>query len=212
MDSSKTTAILVILAGGKSSRMGSPKGLLDFKGKPWILAQLEGYTDVNNATAYIGLGFDAAYYFEQIAWFEEAAQKGYNYQGIWVRVIVNDHPEKGPFSTLLSVVLKLPDQQSILVLPIDVPLVSKNELAKLLADESPVVIPVYKDKKGHPVKLSAKVCEKILNIDVNSVEARLDTQIAKLPPSSIKHLSVTDAEVILNINRPEDWKNYLKLG
>ena len=31
---------LILLAGGKSSRMGTPKGLVDYQGQPWLLEQL----------------------------------------------------------------------------------------------------------------------------------------------------------------------------
>ena len=32
--------VLVVLAAGRSSRMGAPKGLLDFHGRPWVAAQV----------------------------------------------------------------------------------------------------------------------------------------------------------------------------
>ena len=64
--------VLIILAGGKSSRMGSPKGLLDFNNKPWILEQISHFKHVNKSKVYIGLGYDNKLYFNAIDWFKKA--------------------------------------------------------------------------------------------------------------------------------------------
>jgi molybdopterin-guanine dinucleotide biosynthesis protein A len=61
--------VLILLAGGKSTRMGSPKGLLDYKGKQWILEQISRYKYVLNPKVYIGLGHDYENYFSAISWF-----------------------------------------------------------------------------------------------------------------------------------------------
>ena len=65
MDASR---VLIILAGGRSSRMGSPKGLLDYHGTPWILEQISRFNCVQNAKVYIGLGYDYEKYVDVIPW------------------------------------------------------------------------------------------------------------------------------------------------
>ena len=39
--------VLILLAGGKSARMGFPKGLLDYHGTFWILEQISRYKYVD---------------------------------------------------------------------------------------------------------------------------------------------------------------------
>jgi len=81
--------VLIILAGGKSSRMGSPKGLLNYQGNPWILEQISRFAKVNNPEVYIGLGYDHELYFELIPWFKKAVNKTYRYKDVQVRIIIN---------------------------------------------------------------------------------------------------------------------------
>ena len=49
---------LVLLAGGKSSRMSVPKGLLNYSGTYWILKQIPRFREIDNQQIGIGLGFD----------------------------------------------------------------------------------------------------------------------------------------------------------
>jgi len=61
-----TNCIGVILAGGKSARMGKPKGLLDFFGSFWLEDQLRRLKLGGIKTVYIGLGYDSNEYFKAI--------------------------------------------------------------------------------------------------------------------------------------------------
>ena len=66
---------LILLAGGRSSRMGTPKGLLDYQGHPWLVEQLRRFKAASGKRAIIVLGFHQAPYFEQIPWLEKAVQQ-----------------------------------------------------------------------------------------------------------------------------------------
>jgi len=49
---------LILLAGGRSSRMGIPKGLLDYHGHPWLLEQLRRFKAVSGKLAVVVLRYD----------------------------------------------------------------------------------------------------------------------------------------------------------
>ena len=66
---------LILLAGGRSSRMGTPKGLLDYQGHPWLVEQLLRFKAASGRQAIIVLGFHQALYFEQIPWLEKAVKQ-----------------------------------------------------------------------------------------------------------------------------------------
>ena len=202
--------VLIILAGGKSSRMGCPKGLLDFNNNPWILEQISHFKHVIKPKVYIGLGYDNDLYFRKIEWFKKAVNNFYFFDGVEVRVVVNPFPEKGSFSTLQAVLKEVEKTKDVLVLPIDVPLLNTKELQELIAVENLVSIPTSNDRNGHPVKLAPPFWNKLIALDVTFNEARLDYQIKSIDTSNITYLSVLDTTIYQNINHREDWLLYKK--
>lgn len=204
------TPILILLAGGKSSRMGTPKGLLDYHGKPWVLEQISRFKDVNSPKVYIGLGYNYELYFVSIPWFKKAINKTHNYNGVEVRVIINHQPQFGAFSTLQTVLRNIEKEVTAIVQPIDVPLFNKDSLRSFIDINKPIVIPVCQDKKGHPVKLKPEFWRTLLSVDRSSNNARLDIQIKEYNTSSIAYHKVTDKSVYQNINTLNKWNNYVK--
>ncbi|MBA4392008.1 MAG: hypothetical protein C0407_00480, partial [Desulfobacca sp.] len=63
---------LILLAGGKSSRMGTPKGLLDYQGNLWLFEQLSRFQAASGKRVVIVLGFHHDQYFEKIPWLRAA--------------------------------------------------------------------------------------------------------------------------------------------
>ena len=202
--------VLIILAGGKSSRMGSPKGLLDFNNRPWILEQISRFKSLKVPKVYIGLGYDNDLYFKNIEWFKKANNDFCVFDGVEVRVVVNPFPERGSFSTLQAVLKEVENTKDVLVLPIDVPILNTKELQELIAIESLVTIPKANGKNGHPVKLASLFWNELLALDINSNEARLDYQIKCIEPSNITYLKVLDPAICQNLNNREDWLLYKK--
>lgn len=208
----KNSPVLILLAGGKSNRMGSPKGLLDYHGVPWILEQIIRFKCFQNPKVYIGLGYDYEKYVEAIPWFNNAIDKSYKYKGAEVNVVINYNPQLGPFSTLQKVLSNIDPKETVIVQPVDVPLLNKQNLSAIINENNIIVIPVCNDRKGHPVKLKFDFWATLLAIDLSSDKARLDTQIKEYNTSSITYLKVSDNTVYQNINTQADWKYYLGLN
>jgi len=203
---SKTT--LIILAGGKSSRMGFPKGLLKHSSTYWVLSQIKNYTEQE---VYIGLGFDYQYYFEAIPWLKKAVESPQMFEQKKVNVVINQTPEFGLFSTLqavLKVLNSTETNKNILALPIDVPLLESSELEKILSKENQIVIPIYNNKKGHPVKLASTFWKSLLKLNVTDKKARLDLQIKKRNASEITFIETNDASILKNLNTPKEWQEF----
>lgn len=199
-------ATLIILAGGKSSRMGFPKGLLKHKNTFWILSQIENFI---GDEVYIGLGYDYQLYFDAIPWLEKAVEKPISLNGKQVNVVLNSSPEFGKFSTLQTVLEKLNNLHQIIVLPVDVPLFSVNEQEKLINNECLISIPTFNNKKGHPVVLAPKFWKLLLQLNATDKDSRLDFQIKKRNASEISLVEVSDALCIRNLNTPKDWKVFI---
>jgi molybdenum cofactor cytidylyltransferase len=201
--------ILIILAGGKSSRMGFPKGLLDYHGKPWILEQISRYSNFKKAKIIIVLGYDKIKYFEQIPWLKDAVNRFHQYSGVEIKVVINKIPKNGAFSSLQIALKSIENKTSVLVLPVDVPLLSKGGLKKIIATKNNIVIPTCEHNNGHPVMLSFKFWKKLLLIDLSSTSARLDYLIQSENTSSINYLNVFEDIVYQNINTSKDWNIFI---
>lgn len=147
----------VVPAAGRSSRMGSPKPLLDADG-PTFLARVVG-TLLQGGCAHV-----------VVAVREEPGPVAAAALEAGARVVVNpepDHPERGgPISSVRAALDVVPaDAAGIVLLPVDHPLVKVETVERLasafLAGEAPVVSPVMAGRRGHPVLLSAALFTEI---------------------------------------------------
>ncbi len=197
---------LVLLAGGKSSRMKTPKGLLKYQENYWLLSQIENF--IGNEV-FIGLGYDYQAYFKAIPWLQNAVTSPVIYQEKKITVIINSSPEFGLFSTIKAVLQKINVKKELFVLPVDVPLFSKENQQQLIDNKSPITIPKFEHKNGHPIKLHSSFWKTLLTVDIKNNEARLDYQIKK-EASITSYVDVTDASCILNLNTPKDWQLFIK--
>ena len=139
------TAALV-LAGGESRRFGSPKQLADWRGKPLlahVVAQVRGWPQVD--AAYVVLGAAAEQIMEMVELGDAA-------------VIENLEWREGMGSSLRAGLDFLVGERSVdqaLVVLGDQPNVSGDVVPRLLEarrrSRRPVVIPLYRFTRGHPV-------------------------------------------------------------
>lgn len=199
----------VLLAGGKSRRMGVAKGLLKYKQTFWILEQLNRISLSSISTIYIGLGHDHEHYFMAIPWLKKAVQEDMLYEGLQVRVIINSQPELGTFSTLQAVLNQLPSKTDILINPIDVPICDANSLESIAAAQNLAILPSFNNKHGHPIKVNESFWLQLKKLDLGSIHARLDHQIKALDNDSITNLPVSNSDILLNLNTPGIWKKYI---
>ncbi len=223
---------LIILAGGRSSRMGTPKGLLDYHGHPWLVEQLERFKAASGKRVIIVLGFYYEQYFEQMPWLREAEKGPIDQLGLKISTTINPNPEHGQFSSLQCAVASLKNKPSSLaarrtpnaerffifeklpgafILPIDVPCPGEEVFQKLAEDFSPsidAVIPRYQSKGGHPVFLGGDFLSRLAEVPLTSPFARLDLQIQSLPEDRIALVSVNDKSISLNMNSMNEFQNY----
>lgn len=201
--------VIVLLAGGKSERMGVAKGLLKYKHTFWILEQLNRISKTSIKTVYIGLGFNAQHYFDAISWLKESLINEADYQGLKIKTIVNPTPELGSFSTLQTVLKNINSGCDVLLCPIDVPLLNTEELNNIIAAKNNIVMPNFEEKNGHPIKMVATFWQNLISLNFSEENSRLDLQLKKVNPEEISILKVHDASVVKNLNTKTAWISYL---
>lgn len=194
------TLPIIILAAGDSQRMGIPKGLLDYHGKPFLSYQIESLFEIGFTDIIVVLGKDSTIYQENIPKLKKST------------VIVNPQPDRGSFSSLQSGLFGLNDKyrSGIFILPIDVPCPSKEvweQLAEgLSSSDVNVAIPEFNNKRGHPVLLSDEFRK---HLQTCSSDSRLDFEIRKQKElQRAKIISVNDKNITLNLNTLEEWEAF----
>ena len=213
-----TKAVYILLAGGKSSRMGVAKGLLKYRHTFWLLEQLERISKSNCTTIVLGLGHNYQQYFRAIPWLEAAQKTPVSFLNTQLNVVVNETPELGQFSTLqncLKSLKEIANTHSILISPVDTPIDTEVYLNKIIAVDADVAQLNFEGKNGHPIKISKKLYDQLTDIDVNDKEARLDVQLKKTNPARCAVITTPNRDCIINFNTPSEWKEYLsyaKLG
>jgi CTP:molybdopterin cytidylyltransferase MocA len=206
---------LILLAGGKSSRMGVAKGLLPYNGRSWLLEQLDRFAAAGGRQAVVVLGYRSDEYCHAISWLQDACEHPVEYHGLKVSACVNPTPELGPFSSIQAGTRTVAERMTVdgaYILPIDVPCPRETvwaALAEAHTEQTAVCMPRFGGRGGHPVLLSAAFLTQIMAESPESEDARLDRQIRKLEAELIEQVVVDDDSISLNLNTPERWQEYV---
>ncbi|WP_269223539.1 NTP transferase domain-containing protein [Flavobacterium sp. IMCC34518] len=201
----ENNTVFVLLAGGKSERMGMAKGLLLYKENFWILEQLNRISASTITDVFIGLGHNYEEYLNKIPSFSEAKSHFVLYKNLKIRVVINKKPEQGSFSTLQTVLQQIPKNKSVLISPIDVPILNSNELQNIIEAQNQIVLPNFEHKNGHPIKLHSDFWNPLLLLNPTDQNSRLDLEIKKINPFKITRIAVIDSCILKNLNTPNDW-------
>ncbi len=200
---------LIMLAAGKSSRMGEPKGLVGVgkRSRPWIEVQLRRFAKAGGRKTVVVLGYDQGRYLEELPWL--LGERTEELPGI--DVVINSKPERGSFSSLMEgwryLRKKWPGSPAF-ILPVDVPCPPGHvfqALSNALEPGIEACFPFCQNQGGHPVLGAASFMEKLDLLAITDPNSRLDWQIRSLPPESLRKVPIEDKLVLMNMNRKEDF-------
>ena len=184
----------IILAAGASSRMGSPKALLEYRGETFIGRLVRLLSKVCEPVIVV-LGYHAA-----------AIGPGINGQAI---IVINPAPERGQLSSLQTALCALPaDAEGFLFAPVDSPAVAPETIERLVGEfrrRDPamlLVIPRYRGKRGHPVFAARTIAGEILALP-GAGQARdvIHHRIAETV-----YIDVDDPGILIDVDDPEGYR------
>ena len=208
---------LILPAAGKSSRVGSPKGLQQHAQRTWLEIQCRFYAEAGGGTVVLVLGYDSDRYLDALGCTVTGQSDTLYCGGCSLQLLQNPLPEFGPFSSLAQAGLwieRATDYQAAFFLPIDTPVPSAvvlQNLARAQRSGIHVVQPRYENRGGHPVLLSRDFLRELTTLDHTLPESRLDRQIRRQHESgAVIGVAVTDVCVVLNLNDPAAWEQYFK--
>jgi molybdenum cofactor cytidylyltransferase len=185
----------VILSGGASRRMGSPKALVSYQGRPFLEHLLSVTTHSAIGVRRVVLGADA-----------ESISKGIELAPD--EIVINKDWEKGQLSSIHAALRSLPpNTDGMLLCPVDHPLISTVLVGSLieafLNSRAPVVVPVFNGKRGHPVIFSSAVYEDLLNAPLEQ-GAR---SVVWAHKGEVQEVATAEEGCVLNLNDPNALAN-----
>jgi molybdopterin-guanine dinucleotide biosynthesis protein A len=186
MQIERTNLTGIILAGGKSKRMGTDKAFLSLGGKPLIAHVIEALETVCGTVILISAD-------------EKLDQLGKpRYIDMWENI--------GPLAGLYTG-LHFSKNDYNFVLGCDSPLVNKSLLEMLLQEAQPEydVVQLATSKSKMPlIALYRKTCMNSIKALIDSGERRMQESVATLKCKTVK-LDPSMEQYALNVNSPEDF-------
>ena len=191
----------VVLAAGRSARMGSPKALLDFLGLPFVVRILQALEALEVKTRVVVLGPDAPRIQPVLA-------------GHDCMIVENPEPETGPIASLRAALKALQPLQpsAILVWPVDLPHVRVTTVERILEAQrrtgAKVIVPTFAERRGHPVIWGSAVFADLLE---SPAATRAGARaVLHQHEAAIVSVPVDDPAVIDEVNTPEDYERLVR--
>lgn len=187
----------IILAAGKSKRMGKPKLLLPFREKTIIETVIQNAILSKADKILVVLGSNQ----------DKIEQKIKN---LPIKIVVNPHFSKGMLSSIQCGIQSIPkNARAVLVMLGDQPSISSDIINKIIdkfkSTKKGIILPVNKNKRGHPVLIDIKYRDKVerLNLDIGLRE------LIHNHPEDIMEVELETSNILQNINDMNDYKREL---
>ena len=184
----------ILLAAGRSSRMGTPKPLLLLAGKPLLARSLDALRDGGVGEIVVVLGAEA-----------DRVRRGVSLEG--TRVVVNEEFEAGMSASIRAGLRGASaDAEAYLIVLGDQPLVAPATIRALVerraATRARILVPTYLGVRGNPVLLEASLSAEIKavrgDVGCRGVVAAHKAEVVEVP--------VDDPGILLDVDTPEELR------
>ncbi|MEO8704599.1 MAG: NTP transferase domain-containing protein [Kofleriaceae bacterium] len=181
----------IVLAAGRSSRMGTNKLLVELAGKPLVRHAVDAALGSSARPVIVVTGNDAAGVRAALA-------------GCEVTYVDNPDYASGMASSLRAGIAAVPDAAGALVCLGDMPRITSAHLAALLAafadaaDDGTIVVPTHERKRGNPVLWGRRRFAEIATL-AGDVGARA---LIERHPDAVRWVALDDA-ILVDVDTPE---------
>lgn len=185
----------VILAGGKSRRMGYPKPLLRIGKKSFLNIIKEKILKAGIKSIYLVLGSDA-----------EFIKKNLNTENL--KVIINKSWEQGQLSSLKAAIKKIKrNTDGVIMFLIDHPQVEVSTLRKLIEvfeqKDADIIVPEYNGRGGHPVIFHRNVFNALLKAPLDEGAKA----VLRNKKYNTERVNVNDPYIRQDVDTPGEYSN-----
>ena len=193
-DNFKGLEPVIILAAGRSGRMGNDKAKLKYNDHSDFIGHLlNSYFDAGVSKMILVVN-------------EKFLAQDNNFPST-VSVVVNRHPEKGRLSSMLCGMQLLEFGQSCFLQNVDNPYIETGLLQALSQVSTPesYVVPMHNGRGGHPILLGSEMIRYILTSGYIRDFRTVLSRFARM------EVEWADEKVLLNINTPDDYLKFRKM-
>lgn len=187
----------IILAAGQSKRMGSLKALLKFRDETFLqhIVSVLRSSNVDRITVVLGVHADKI-------------RRSVDLSA--VTVVMNRDYEQGQLSSLVAAIDATPQNtHAILVALTDMPFITQETVNRIVRrftqTQSPIIVPVLRGKRGHPVLFANSVFDDLRNAPRDQ-GARY---VLHSNEDKVLEVSVTDEGIVTSIDTPDDYQSHL---
>jgi len=177
----------IILAGGASRRMGRVKALLRVEGETFVDRQVRLLAPFCSPVIVV-VG-------EQAAEIEAGRERP-------AVIVRNPDPERGMLSSLQCGVAALPEGiEAFLFTPVDLPQISPQTVESLahFSGTGPIIIPRFRGRRGHPVRMSARLREELL------AASGSPRDFIERHAGEVQYLDLADEGILRDVDTPEEY-------
>jgi molybdenum cofactor cytidylyltransferase len=184
----------IILAAGRSQRMGKPKALLRFEDKTFLeqIISVLKLSDADRIT--VVLGAEA-----------ETIKKSIDLSG--TNIVINKDYQKGQLSSLIAAIEDTPEQtKAMLICLVDSPFITKEVVNKIISKfketNNPIIVPVFNKERGHPTLFSRSLFNELLG----APEEQGARYVLYSNEEKILELETSESGILIGIDTPADYK------
>ena len=184
----------IILAAGASSRMGTPKALLDYRGETFV-GRLVRVLGTSCHPVIVVLGYHADAIRPKVP--------------STATIVINPDPSRGQLSSLQTGLAALPaEADGFAFIPVDSPAVAEDTvatLARTFEQRNPstlFVIPRQSGKRGHPVIAARSIAAEFLALPATA-EAR---EVVHAHVDRTEYVDVDDSGIFTDVDDPEAYR------
>jgi molybdenum cofactor cytidylyltransferase len=191
----------IVLAAGRSSRMGRAKATLPAGGGDTFLTRIvRTFRDAGVDDVIVVVGHEA-----------DAIAHAFAESGLPARFVINPHYDSGQLSSLIAGVnaIDRPGVTAALITLVDVPLVSADTVRAVVeryrATRAPVVRPTSGARHGHPLLVDRKLFDALRRAD--PVEGA--KPIVRAHASQAGDLAIADEGAFTDIDTAEEYERWI---
>ena len=188
----------IVLAAGRSSRMGRAKATLPAGGGHTFLTRIvQTFLDAGVDDVIVVVGHDA-----------EAIASRFSGSGLPARFVVNRDYDRGQLSSLLAGldVLDRPGVAAVLLTLVDVPLVSAATVRAVIEayrrTRAPIVRPTSGDRHGHPLLIDRSLFDALRAAD----PAAGAKPVVRAHASAAGDVAIDDEGAFTDVDTEEDYR------
>jgi molybdenum cofactor cytidylyltransferase len=188
----------IVLAAGRSSRMGRAKATLPTgDGHTFLTRIVQTFLDAGVDDVIVVVGHDA-----------DAIAASFSESGLPARFVVNRAYDRGQLSSLLAGLnaIDRPGVSAVLMTLVDVPLVSAATVRAVVdsyrRSGAPIVRPTAGNRHGHPLLIDRSVFGALRSADL-SIGAK---PIVRAHASTEGDIAIADEGAFIDIDTEEDYR------